>query len=100
MDKFFGLFSNEEDIVSNFGISSSELNGVEIIYAQYDCEYYEGYAFVLFRKDGKLYEVNGSHCSCFGLEDCWQPEETTLAAMLARPNVPEVAKNNLKELFN
>ena len=100
MDKFFGLLSNENDIVSNFQIDASALDGIEIIYAEYDCEYYEGNAFILFRKDGKLYEVNGSHCSCNGLEEQWEPEETTLAAMLARPNVPEAAKSNLKELFS
>jgi len=36
---------------------------------------------VLFKRGGKLYDVNGSHCSCFGLEDQWLPEETTVAAL-------------------
>ena len=99
MDKFFGLLSSENDIILNFQIDASALDGIEIIYAEYDQECYEGYAFILFRKDGKLYEVNGSHCSCYGLEGQWSPEETTLAAMLARPNVPEIAKNNLRKLF-
>lgn len=30
------------------------------------------------RSDGKLYEVNGSHCSCYGFEGQWSPEETTV----------------------
>lgn len=29
-------------------------------------------------KTGKYYEVFGSHCSCYGFEDQWEPEETTL----------------------
>lgn len=62
----------------NFQIDDSDLEGVEILLAYYSYEDYEGIAFVLFRKDGKLYEVNGSHCSCYGLEDQWQPEEVML----------------------
>lgn len=27
---------------------------------------------------GKLYETHGSHCSCYGFEDQFNPEETTL----------------------
>lgn len=34
-------------------------------------------AFVVFRRDGVLYEVNGSHCSCYGFEGQWEPEEVT-----------------------
>ena len=41
-------------------------------------------AFVLFRRDGKLWEVNGSHCSCYGLEGQWDPEETTVDALRHR----------------
>ena len=39
---------------------------------------------MLFRKDGKLYEVNGSHCSCYALEGQWEPEETTVEALRHR----------------
>lgn len=43
-------------------------------------EPYEGYAFVLFKgTDGKYYEVYASHCSCFGLEGQWDPDEVDLA---------------------
>ena len=38
----------------------------------------------LFERDGKLYEVFGGHCSCYGLEDQWKPEETTTAALRYR----------------
>lgn len=62
----------------DFQVTEEQQQGVEIILASYGGDYYEGDAFVLFRKDGKLYEVNGSHCSCYGLEDQWEPEETTL----------------------
>jgi hypothetical protein len=58
---------------------------VRILLAYYDYEDYSGSAFVLFKKDGKLYEVNGSHCSCYGLEECgWDPEETSKEILLYR----------------
>lgn len=58
--------------------------GAEVLLASYGTPSYEGYAFVLFRRDGKLYEVNGSHCSCYGLEGQWDPEETTAEALRHR----------------
>lgn len=56
----------------------------QFLVARYDQECYEGSAFVLFRKDGKLYEVHGSHCSCYGLEGQWAPEETDWKALAMR----------------
>lgn len=61
-----------------------EFKGAEILLASYGTPSYEGRAFVLFRRDGKLYEVNGSHCSCYQLEGQWEPEETTAEALLHR----------------
>lgn len=61
-----------------------EFKGAKILLASYGTPSYEGYAFVLFKRDGKLWEVNGSHCSCYGLEDQWKPEETTTAALRHR----------------
>ena len=63
---------------------TTELDGVNILLASYGTPSYEGYAFVLFERGGKLYEVNGSHCSCYGLEGQWSPEETTKAALMHR----------------
>lgn len=40
--------------------------------------------WVVFRKEDKLYEVHGSHCSCYGLEGQWSPEETSFEALLDR----------------
>lgn len=56
----------------------------QILYASYEQESYEGSSFVLFKRGGKLYEVNGSHCSCMGLEGQWKPEETTWEALAIR----------------
>jgi hypothetical protein len=85
-------FSSKESIISEFGIDSSELEGAEILLAYYHVGDYgcDSSAFVLYRKDGKLWEVNASHCSCYGLsesgysgetESQWDPEETTVEAL-------------------
>jgi hypothetical protein len=54
-----------------------------ILFATYTYEDYSGYAWVLFydEEKKKLFEVNGSHCSCMGLEGQWEPEETNLEAI-------------------
>lgn len=56
----------------------------ELLFASYGGASYEGDAFVIYERDGKLYEVHGGHCSCYGLEGQWEPEETTWAALAAR----------------
>ncbi|HRA72740.1 MAG TPA: hypothetical protein PLB11_07940 [Flavobacterium sp.] len=55
-----------------------------ILFASYGTDNYSGDAFVLFEKYGKLYEVNGSHCSCYELEGQFKPEETTLESIEMR----------------
>ena len=69
---------------ANLKAMYEEIADVEVLLAYYDYEDYTGLAFVLFRKDGKLYEVNGSHCSCYGLAGQWEPEETTVEALYHR----------------
>lgn len=98
MTVYFGEFESKDDLVRSFYLSAEQLADVEILYAHYSNEGYEGYAHAIFRKEGQLYEVNGSHCSCYGLEDQWEPEETSVAALLARPNVTEEAKEILRRL--
>lgn len=48
-------------------------DGVDILFASYGYQNYQGDAFVLFEQEGNLFEVNGSHCSCYGLEGQWDP---------------------------
>lgn len=85
MGRYFGEFNGVEDVIANFaGSSEEDLNEAVVIAAIYSHESYEGSAMVVYRKDGKLYEVHGSHCSCNGLEDCWSPEETTYEALYDR----------------
>lgn len=41
-------------------------------------------SFFLFRKNGVLYENHGGHCSCYGFEGQWEPEEVTVEALKKR----------------
>lgn len=75
--------SKLDGLLADFNIKN--IDGCEILLASYGEEYgYDGGAFVLFKKNERLYEVNGSHCSCYGLEGQWEPEKTTKEALLYR----------------
>lgn len=78
---YIGEFSSKEDVLRNFNVDESALEGGEILMAWYGYGSYDGEAFVLVRKDGKFFEVYGSHCSCYGLEDQWELEETNITAL-------------------
>lgn len=86
----------KEKIAEDFEIPGESLADCEIIVAymsvgDYGCD---SGAFVVFRRDGILYEVNGSHCSCHGFGDQsyseygetqWQPEAVgAVSVVIAR----------------
>lgn len=75
--------SKKKGIIEDFRLTD-ELDGCKIVLAAYQYADYSGDAFVIFNKNGILYEVHGSHCSCCGLEGQWQPEETSKEALLYR----------------
>lgn len=77
-------FKNNETISAEFRTPEGALDGANVLLAWYGYGSYCGDAFVLFEKTGKLYEVDGSHCSCFGLEGQWSPEETSWEALAKR----------------
>lgn len=76
--------SGLEAMKYDFSITDKELEGVEILLASYTYEDYSGNAFVLFKRDEEYFEVNGSHCSCYGLEDQWEPEKVSVKEMYHR----------------
>lgn len=77
-------FSDKQDIIQHFDIKDKTfLDDAHILMAIYENEWYEGDAFVLYIKDDQIYEVNGSHCSCYGLEDQWDPDIVLLAELEA-----------------
>ncbi|HDR7355898.1 TPA: hypothetical protein QCX97_005794 [Bacillus wiedmannii] len=71
-----------EHIVEEYEASKEEVEQYDILIA------YESYGmcgcdsssfFLLKHKQtGQLFENHGSHCSCFGFEEQFEPEETTL----------------------
>lgn len=61
-----------------FSLDEGYLKYIEIVYVDHDASYEES-IHVLFIRDGKLYEVVDSHCSCNEFE--WDEDETSLAAL-------------------
>ena len=91
-DKYFGFWDSYTDMRAAWQEDGDDFPSEdEILVALYDGGSYDGLAFVLFHRDGKLYEVHGSHCSCYGLEGQWSPEETSWAALGIRTFEDEIA---------
>ena len=74
-------FGSVEDMFTHFAI---EACSGTLLFAEYDQQDYEGEAFVLFERDGVLWEVNAAHCSCYGLENQWEPTVCTPASLKMR----------------
>lgn len=98
MTKYFDNWTSREDVVNDFfpyydwadnerekwpeGPPPEDFpSDEEILIAWYDTREYSGSSLVVFERDGLLYEVHGSHCSCYGLEGQWKPEETSAQAL-------------------
>lgn len=81
---YLDIFSDLDDVIQEFQLDKKDVDNINVLLAFYEYEDYSGYAFVLFERDGLLYEVNGSHCSCYGLEGQWEPEETSVDALRHR----------------
>ena len=82
--KYLGDFSDQADVENQFEMKLGP--DKKILLAAYDGGGYEGDAWVLVQHvdSGKLFEVNGSHCSCCGLEGQWDEEETSVQSLRNR----------------
>ncbi|MNC28629.1 hypothetical protein D3C75_768460 [compost metagenome] len=80
---FMHQFQSKQDICDEFSVPPATLDACNILLAYYHVGDYgcDSSAFVLYEKGGVLYEVNADHCSCYGLEGQWGPEETNIAAL-------------------
>lgn len=103
MEKYVG-FDDLQDIKKNFDSDCDGLLDEEVLFASYGNECYEGFAIVLFKRDGKLYTSEGSHCSCHGLEGQWDMIETTKEILSKRkftsyeqPGIIDFLKDFLKD---
>ena len=74
-------FNSVDDLKKEYDITDADLEGINILYAVYRIGSYEGQSLVLFEKDNKLFIVDANHCSCYGLEGQWSPDETNEAAL-------------------
>lgn len=84
MSEYLTNFSNKEDVIQAYEAPEDALDNAVVYLAWYGYGSYSGSSLVVFEKNGKLYEVNGDHCSCFGLEGQWHPEETSWTALKMR----------------
>ncbi len=70
-------FSNWTEVVGNFR-GNCPKEEPRFVFAEYEPGDYSGSATVITSGDGaKFNVVEGSHCSCMGLEDQWEPTEHT-----------------------
>lgn len=108
MSRFLHDWDSAEDMFADFEDSRyrgearrpiADKENVEVMLASYTYRDYSGNAFVLFRNtsDGQLYEVNGSHCSCYGLEGQWDPEPTSVAELRHRLNKGYLGQNEFAD---
>ena len=84
-------FNSESDIIKQYAAPADALSGATVLLAWYGYGDYCGDSLVIFERDGKLWEVNGSHCSYFELEGQWCPEETTWESLAKRNLTGECA---------
>lgn len=88
MDVYFDNFGNWSDVSAEFSGDYDRPSTPkipepdEVIFAGYTYEDYSGDAVVVYRNGDKFYIVEGGHCSCYGLENQWEPEEYTLQQMI------------------
>ena len=85
--KYFGSWNGYEDMVESFSdydyLQSKAIPPAdmpkpnEVLFAAYDIAGYEGSALVIFKSGDELKIVEGSHCSCNELNDCWHPDLTS-----------------------
>jgi hypothetical protein len=83
MQIYQGNFTCWEDVQHEFQMSEPE-TGKVVLLAAYETPDYDGYATVVYFEAGKFHVVEASHCSCYGLEGQFAPEETPLEALLHR----------------
>lgn len=77
---YLNAFSDENDLLEQFSISASDIDGYTVLLASYDQGWYEGAAFVLLEhnESKELFTVYASHCSCYGLEGQFDMEPASI----------------------
>ena len=80
--------SSDDEYYNHKEESSKKLDGMSVILAYESVagsgEYAESFFLLKRNSDGVLFEVHGSHCSCYGFEGQLDLEETIPAALKYR----------------
>ena len=68
-----------EEIASNFKIGINEIEKFNVLIWSYGSSGWDGDAILILedKETEELFEVHGSHCSCYGLEGQFDLEPTT-----------------------
>ena len=84
LEDLSGLSEEEvkKHIVSSYEVEQSEIDKYEILVAyesvgSWGCDS-SSWILLKEKSTGLLFENHGSHCSCYGFEDQFEPEETTV----------------------
>ena len=84
LEDLSGLSEDEvkKHIVSSYEVDDSEVDKYEVLVAyesvgSWGCDS-SSWILLKDRETGKLFETHGSHCSCYGFEGQFEPEETTV----------------------
>jgi hypothetical protein len=75
-----------ESIANDYQVSQSFVDNYQILIAQLDGDggYEESSYFLLVEKStGGLFEVSGSHCSCYGFEGQFEPVATSIEYLIS-----------------
>jgi hypothetical protein len=72
----------QEHLQTSWSAPKEEVEQYEILiaYESVGCSGCDSTGFFLLKhkETGRLYEVHGGHCSCYGFEDQFEPKETTV----------------------
>lgn len=92
-------FSSWGDLQDQFEVKNKIEEPLHV-FAIYGSEGYDGYATVIYTNDGVIFNVvEGSHCSCYGLEGQWQAEDHMTLDALRKMGGGYAAEEH-KEEFN
>lgn len=75
---YSGNFAKWSDVHDNYG-GKCPASEPRFVFAEYETGNYEGSSTVITSRNGRTFSVvEGSHCSCYGLEGQWEPTEHTV----------------------
>jgi hypothetical protein len=102
MSDVYDGFDDWKDIQEQFEMDDPEPD--EVLYASYEREYYEGWSNVVYRIGDKFYKNYAAHCSCYGLEGQWEPEDYSAELFVkayekSKWSIPVSVVNRVKEFL-